>query len=164
MYCELLAEEIDRLKGKTARTMEPETAVDLKIPAFIPEQYLPDEQERLNYYKKFLNADASGLKSILAEIEDLCGPAPQPLKNTARLIETRKKCASMGIRLVNQTEQGIEIFFGQGAVIPPSAVTAWNERFKDNIVFLPSKLGDGFRINGIFEDPLSLLESVLSFK
>ncbi|MBI4655403.1 MAG: DEAD/DEAH box helicase [Elusimicrobia bacterium] len=101
MYIKLLNHEIDRIKGKT-EIEKPETKIDLDIPAFIPPDYMPDEMERLNYYKRLLNSDFEKIDIVMAELEDLCGPAPAPLMNLAEIIKLKKKLPEVFVRSVTQ--------------------------------------------------------------
>jgi len=52
MYIKLLNGEIDRIKGPRRRSELPEPKMDLLVQAFIPEDYVGDDMERLNFYKK----------------------------------------------------------------------------------------------------------------
>lgn len=146
MYIKLLNGEISRIKGKERGVELPEVKLDLKLPAFIPEDYIGDDMERLNFYKKLLNADLEKVDAIIAGLEDLSGPAPQPLKNLAAVIKLKKKLAFRAVRSVTQKDELIEIFFQPRAPVNAKAIKKWQELFGAAIIFLPSRFGDGLRI------------------
>lgn len=161
LYCELLTAEINKLKGKAGPEEETPAVVDIKVSAFIPEDYLPDELERLNYYKKLLNAVPGNIGTVLAEIEDLCGPAPEPVKAIVRLISLRKIVSTLGIRQLHQTETHMEIFFRPKTHIPPAAIAEWQKEFGDRLEFLPNKSGDGLKIAGPITSPFDFIEDFI---
>ncbi|HAF95418.1 MAG: hypothetical protein A2X34_00935 [Elusimicrobia bacterium GWC2_51_8] len=161
MYIKLLNGEINRLKGREDPRQVSEPKIDLLIPAFIPEDYVGDEMERLNFYKKLLNAGEGGVDKALLELEDISGPASAQLKNLAEIIKIRKQLGRCLVRSVTQKEGGMEILFLPGAQVSAGAMKKWQELFGPRITFLPSRLGDGLRIK-FSGDPLKLLNQVVA--
>ena len=81
LYLTLLKEAIEDIKGnKSQERFEPE--VNLNIPAFIPEEYLPDISGRLELYRWF-----SGIETLedkdetMQELEDRFGYVPEEVEN-----------------------------------------------------------------------------------
>jgi len=161
MYIKLLNGEINRLKGREDQRQVSEPKIDLLIPAFIPEDYVGDEMERLNFYKKLLNAGEDQVDKTLSGFEDISGPAPAQLKNLAEIIKLRKKLGRCLVRSVMQREGEMEILFLPGAQVSAGAVKKWQQLFGPRITFLPSRLGDGLRIK-FSGGPLELLNSVFA--
>ena len=154
MYIKLLNGEIDRIKGRAEARELPEPKIDILEPAFIPEDYVGDDMERLNFYKKLLNAKETELADILKGFEDISGPAPQPLKNLIEIIRLKKRLARKSVRSVTQKDDELEIYFLPGAKVEPGALAGWRKAFGDRLAFLPSKGGDGIRISAV-TDPLA---------
>ncbi|MBI5743651.1 MAG: DEAD/DEAH box helicase [Elusimicrobia bacterium] len=154
MYIKLLNGEIDRIKGRAGAAELPEPKMDLLLPAFIPEDYVGDDMERLNFYKKLLNAKEAELDAVIKGFEDISGPAPAPLKNLVQIIRLKKALARKSVRSVTQKESDLEILFMPGAAVPPAAIAGWRKAFGDRLSFLPSKSGDGIRITAV-DDPLA---------
>jgi transcription-repair coupling factor (superfamily II helicase) len=153
MYIKLLNGEIDRIKGRAGAAELPEPKMDVLVPAFIPEDYVGDDMERLNFYKKLLNAKEKELAGLLKGFEDISGPAPGPLKNLVELIRLKKLLAKASVRSVTQKDDELEIYFLPRAAVPPQAVAGWRKAFGSRLSFLPSKAGDGIRISAV-ADPL----------
>jgi transcription-repair coupling factor (superfamily II helicase) len=154
MYIKLLNGEIDRIKGRAGAAELPEPKIDILVPAFIPEDYVGDDMERLNFYKKLLNAKEAELDALLKGFEDISGPAPEPLKNLVEIIRLKKLLARASVRSVTQKDDDLEIFFLPRAAVPPQAVAGWRKAFGARLSFLPSKAGDGIRLSAVAE-PLS---------
>jgi len=146
MYIKLLNGEISRIKGRAPEAELPDVKIDLELPAFIPEDYIGDDMERLNFYKKLLNADIEKVDRIIAELEDLSGPAPEPLRNLADIIKLKKELAKRSVRSVVQKSETYEIFFQPKSPIGMPAIKKWQELFGSSLIFLPSRFGDGIRI------------------
>ena len=160
MYIKLLNGEIDRIKGRADAAELPEPKMDLLVPAFIPEDYVGDEMERLNFYKKLLNAKEGELNAVLKGMEDISGPAPEQLKNLAEVLRLKKLLAKRSVREVVQRDGGLEIFLRPGAQVPPKAVNGWRHAFGEGLSFLPSRQGDGIRV-ALAEKPLEVIEQFL---
>ncbi|MCG2725979.1 MAG: DEAD/DEAH box helicase [Elusimicrobia bacterium] len=160
LYVKLLNGEVDKLKGRTVGKEAEEINIDIKIPAFIPSDYINDDMERLNFYKKLLNAKLGDINGVLKELEDLSGAAPEPLKNFAEILKLRKSLSKYAVRAINQKENFIEIFFKPKSPIDITVLTKWREIFKDSIIFVPSKFGDGIRINSV-DKPLKTVKEVM---
>ncbi|HAT71293.1 MAG TPA: hypothetical protein DCS63_00575 [Elusimicrobia bacterium] len=154
MYIKLLNGEIDRIKGRAGARELPEPKMDLLVPAFIPEDYVGDDMERLNFYKKLLNAKQAELAGLLKDLEDISGPAPGPLKNLVELIRLKKALARKLVRSVTQKGEDLEVLFLPGAVVEPKVIGGWRQAFGPRLSFLPSKSGDGINISAV-DDPLS---------
>jgi transcription-repair coupling factor (superfamily II helicase) len=161
MYIKLLNGEIDRIKGRADARELPEPKMDLLVPAFIPEDYVGDDMERLNFYKKLLNAKQSELAGLLKDFEDISGPAPGPLKNLVELIRLKKSLARRCVRSVTQRGEDLEIFFLAGAKVDPKAVSGWRQAFGARLSFLPAKAGDGIKITGV-DSPLTDIATAAS--
>ncbi|GLQ30299.1 transcription-repair coupling factor [Litoribrevibacter albus] len=102
LYMELLEDAVKSIKeGKEPNLDKPlqqSTEVNLKVPALIPNEYLPDIHERLIIYKRISNAsDKESLHDLKVELVDRFGLLPDATKNLFRLTELRFKAESLGI-------------------------------------------------------------------
>jgi transcription-repair coupling factor (superfamily II helicase) len=164
MYIKLLNGEIDRIKGRAGAAELPEPKMDLLVQAFIPEDYVGDDMERLNFYKKLLNSKEGELDGVLKGFEDISGPAPEPLKNLVEIIRLKKTLARSLVRSVTQKEDELEIFFQPRAAVPPPAIAAWRRAFGARLSFLPSKSGDGIRISAVAEPLADIARAAAALK
>jgi transcription-repair coupling factor (superfamily II helicase) len=86
---ELREEEFDDVFDGEAVPPGPETSVDVEADAFIPDDYVRDNTERLNLYRRISDApDETTLVDLLDEMEDRFGDVPAPVQhllNGARL-------------------------------------------------------------------------------
>ncbi|KJR41455.1 transcription-repair coupling factor [Candidatus Magnetoovum chiemensis] len=88
-YMEMLEEEIASLAGTPIET-DFEPAIDLKIEAFIPDEYIKDVTQRLNFYRRIVvSKDEETLFSIEDELNDRFGKPPKEVINFIKAINLR---------------------------------------------------------------------------
>jgi transcription-repair coupling factor (superfamily II helicase) len=75
-YARILEEAVAELQGKPIRSEhDPEISVD--VPAFLPDDYIPDTGQRLEFYRRLAQAaDEDEIRAVQAELEDRYGPLP----------------------------------------------------------------------------------------
>ena len=61
------------------------------VPAFIPEEYVPDVSQRLVLYKRLASVEGSDdLADISAEFQDRFGPLPAPVDTLLQVMDLRR--------------------------------------------------------------------------
>ena len=164
LYCDLVSAEVKKLKGQTIpRTVQ--AKVNLPLPAYITPDYLPDDAERLKYYKELMSADEEKTKQILAKLTDLCGPAPQELLNLTELIALSHRAGKLEIYNMDWLEDRLELLFTHHFQLPTNGLSELINRFgATHLEFIKSKNGDGIRIRPNRPvSPLSFARQVLTF-
>ncbi len=146
LYCDLVSAEVKKLRGERPENNFRAT-VSLPLAAYIPPDYLPDEAERLKYYKELMNADAEKTKQILARLADLCGPVPQEVLNLTQLFEFSARAGKMEIYHIDWIDDRLELLFTRRFQMPPQMPAELFNRFgPQNLEFIKSKNGDGLHI------------------
>ena len=76
-YARILEEAVAELRGQPIKQEhDPEISVD--VPAFLPDDYLPDTGQRLDFYRRLAQARTEDdVRATLAELEDRYGPLPE---------------------------------------------------------------------------------------
>ncbi|MBY6189210.1 transcription-repair coupling factor [Microbulbifer agarilyticus] len=125
LYMEMLDHAVKAIReGRTPNIDEPleSPAVDvnLRVPALIPEDYLPDVHSRLIMYKRIANAeDKNALKELQVEMIDRFGLFPEPLKHLFRITEIKLNANQMGIRKLEASASRGRIEFADNAKVDP---------------------------------------------
>lgn len=90
LYAQMLEETVIELRGGKIRVqIEPE--IQLGLPAYIPEAYIPDVNQRLVFYKKLANVeDRADLEELGVEMEDRFGPLPQLVLMFLEVMDLRR--------------------------------------------------------------------------
>src|SRR6185295_7889743 len=75
-YARILEEAVAELRGQPIKAeRDPEISVD--VPAFLPDDYIPDTGQRLELYRRFAQArDEDEVRELLVELEDRYGALP----------------------------------------------------------------------------------------
>jgi len=88
---------VKRLEG----TLEPEEIdpdISISSPAFIPDDYISNDSERLFYYKRLSAVkDDEELLTISAELKDRFGDIPEPVGALIELIELKITMKRLGV-------------------------------------------------------------------
>lgn len=98
LYTKMLEEAVAELRGQPiARPLDPDLTCDL--PAFIPDDYLPDTGQRLDFYRRLSGAeDEEQIAEVQSEIKDRYGTPPEEVNLLAGLMVVkalaRRLCAS----------------------------------------------------------------------
>jgi len=124
LYMEMLERAVKAIKaGKTPNIEQPldhGTEVNLRLPALIPDDYLPDVQARLILYKRIANADEEdALRELQVEMIDRFGLLPDGVKNLFRVTALKQKAQLLGIHKVEAGPNGGRLEFDQQPRIEP---------------------------------------------
>ena len=76
-YARILEEAVAELRGEPIeQEHDPEISVD--VPAFLPDDFVPDAGQRLDFYRRLARArDEDDVRATLAELEDRYGALPE---------------------------------------------------------------------------------------
>ena len=124
LYMEMLERAVKAIrKGEQPNLEQPlggGPEVNLRVPALIPDDYLPDVHARLILYKRIANAtDEDGLKELQVEMIDRFGLLPEPTKNLIRLTLLKLQAEKLGITKVDAGPQGGRIEFAGDTCVDP---------------------------------------------
>ena len=100
LYCRLLDEAMRELKGESAPD-NPEPDVKIAVSAYIPDEYVPNADQKMEFYQRL--ADAPRVVELLAireEMEDRFGRLPDPTKSLMYIMEVKIMARHMGLEAV----------------------------------------------------------------
>ncbi|MGO1748738.1 MAG: transcription-repair coupling factor [Marinobacter sp.] len=124
LYMQLLDEAVKAIRdGRTPNAELPlshGTEMNLRIPALIPEDYLPDVHNRLMLYKRIASvSDRNALKELQVEMIDRFGLLPEPAKNLMQQTELRLQAEALGIVKVDAGKEWGRLEFGNSTPVDP---------------------------------------------
>jgi len=107
LYLKILSEAIKKAKGEKI-IEKPEAEVSLQGSFFIPENYISEEDERIEVYRKISSAEnSSEIEKIENEIEDRFGKIPANVIRILKWAKIKMFAEASGIKKV---EEGIKYF------------------------------------------------------
>ena len=109
LYCRMVDEVVQELQGTAvARRPEPELSSDL--PAFVPDEYVADRDEKLDVYRRLAAvAETAALDALRAELEDRFGPPPAEVSNLLHLKRLRLLGRDHGVERLRVGRDRLEI-------------------------------------------------------
>ena len=120
MYMDLLNETLAEAKGEILQDFELDPEINLKIPALIPDKYIPDIRMRLSYYKALADIKSQDdLDVIETELKDQFGELPEPVINLMGLMLIRRQCKNLGVRDVSAGLKNISLIFTEHTKLKP---------------------------------------------
>jgi len=127
LYLDMLEQAVKALKeGRKPSLDKPlaaETEVELRLPAFLPEDYVADVHVRLGLYKRIAAADTDeALDELNAEVYDRFGPLPAVAQNLLKIAKLKLAARALGIRRFDLGAQGGTITFEEQNSLDPATV------------------------------------------
>ncbi len=106
MYCRLMEETLLEVNGGTPMR-ELETRVDLRVDAFLPADYIPDEKQRLEIYKRIASiVTEEDREEVLEEMIDRYGDVPAGVETLLEVSQLRALCNRLGVSQVSRGRGG----------------------------------------------------------
>ena len=111
LYNELLERAVKALKSGNpvdlTKPFEKEIEIDMALPALIPEDYLPDVQERLQWYKRFSNGKTlEELEELQVEMVDRYGSLPLQTQYLLKITQLKLLGIPLGVQKIETHSQG----------------------------------------------------------
>ncbi|NRB55167.1 MAG: transcription-repair coupling factor [Salinicola sp.] len=133
LYMQMLDRAVKAIRaGKTPNIEAPlddGTEISLNLPALIPDDYLPDIQQRLIMYKRISSAaDEAELKELQVEMIDRFGLLPAPLKTLFRQTGLRQRAERLGIAKLEAGAERGRVIFGPDPRVDPMTLVELIQR------------------------------------
>ncbi|GAA0476648.1 MULTISPECIES: transcription-repair coupling factor [Tatumella] len=124
LYMELLENAVEALKAGREPSLEDltsqQTEVELRMPSLLPDDYMPDVNTRLSFYKRIASAASeSEIEELRVELIDRFGLLPDPARNLLDIALLRLQAGSIGIRKIEASEKGGYIEFAEKNHVDP---------------------------------------------
>jgi len=135
-YCQLLAEAISERRGMTASLDDRrEAVIDVKISAFIPNDYIPQVSQKI---AKARTEDE--VEEIAAGVRDRFGAFPVPLDRLVELTKLRAIALRRHVTRVVVDERRLTLGVGSGFELTPSAIPKLQSLTKNRFRFAEGKI------------------------
>jgi transcription-repair coupling factor (superfamily II helicase) len=143
LYIEMLEKAVAELKGiKIEEEFEP--SINLKVNAFIPEEYIADITLRLSLYRRVASSKTpEALKAIEAEMDDRFGRLPGEVKNLINIMSLKLTARDLLITKVREANGTISVIFSPDTKVEPKDIFGLRDKTDGNLRFLP----EGFEVD-----------------
>ncbi len=111
LYCRLLDEAVRELKGEKV-AKRPEVKLSLDLDLYIPKEYIPSPQQRVEIYQRIADAkNSSDLSRIQEELKDRFGKIHPQVKDIFTLAQAKLIGENKGITRISMKKGLLEIEF-----------------------------------------------------
>jgi len=137
LYTQMMEEAVAELRGQEIAT-EPDTQINLRASAFLPESYIQDTSLRLAAYKELSSVeDEEALGQIAEDLRDRYGPLPEPASNLLEIMSVRIVAKRSRVSRIDGSAHAVTISFAADAAVAPDKVMAMLKRSKGRIKLIP---------------------------
>jgi len=159
LYSRLLDEAVRGLRGQMVEEA-PDATIDLGVDAYLSEEYVADEGQRLALYRKLAAArtvdEADG---VAEEISDRYGAMPEPAQHLAEIVRLRALARAAGVTAITREKERIIIKPAAGWIPSADEERRLTLQFRGRLT-----AGQGvfrLRTEGRFDDDVEWIRQVL---
>ena len=130
LYCKMLAEAVQSIQGEEKESEQFDTSLDLPINAYIPEDYISNETDKLNWYKKIACiSDQADYEDALDELTDRYGDVPAAMQRLLEAALLRARAHSAWISLIDQEGDRVRFTMHARARVQVDRIDAFLKSF-----------------------------------
>ena len=108
LYVKMIEETVRELRGDVSQG-DIETRVDLKVDAYLPQEYISNDLLRVEMYKKIASIrNRDNREDLIEELIDRFGDPNRPVMNLIEVAHLKALCSKIGVDFV--TARGDELF------------------------------------------------------
>lgn len=127
LYMEMLEQAVEALKAGKEPSLDAlltqQTELDMKLPALLPDSYIPDVNLRLSFYKRLASCrDEQELDDVQVELIDRFGLLPDAAKNLVKITELKMRAQQLGIKRLEANSKGGVLEFADRTPVNPSYI------------------------------------------
>ncbi|PKH26335.1 transcription-repair coupling factor [Enterobacterales bacterium CwR94] len=124
LYMELLENAVDALKEGREPSLEDltsnQTEIEMRMPSLLPDDFIPDVNTRLSFYKRIASASDEGeLNDLKVELIDRFGTLPDAARNLLEIAGLRLAAQVLGVKRLEASEKGGFIEFAEKNRVDP---------------------------------------------
>ena len=110
-YIRILEQAVRDEQGLPAPETEKECRIDLQISAYIPESYIPDNENRIEMYKRIADITCKAdYDEVVEELRDRFGPLPECVRLLCSVSSARSNAARLGIYDIRQQKDSVLMY------------------------------------------------------
>ena len=117
LYSRMLSEAVEEQKAtredRGPVLVRPQAVVDLPLEAHLPDDYVPDEAQKLELYRRLAKAASAGdVAAFRQEVTDRYGPMPAAVARLVEVAELRLAAEAAGVSSISREDGRLVVRFG----------------------------------------------------
>ena len=122
MYCKLMEETLNEVQGRVT-SRELETRVDLRVDAYLPAEYVAEEKQRMEMYKRIASVVTDEDRAdVTDELIDRYGELPPAAETLLDVSQLRALCNRLGVSQVSRGKEGLVLKLDERYVPDPACL------------------------------------------
>lgn len=139
MYCRLLAEAVNELQGVPVADADLEISIDINISAYIDDEYIEDENQKIEIYKKIASINnEQDVLDVEDELMDRYGEIPQSVRNLLEIALIKSLARTCGFLSVQEKNGTVMFQYAQNSNINFEALGRLMDKYKRKLLFTAS--------------------------
>ena len=135
LYCKMLNEAVQNLKG-IHTAVDFATVIDLDVDAYIPAEYIVNETQKLDIYKRIAGIETIKERDEMKdELLDRFGNIPKAVDNLLRIALIRMAAHGLDMTEIKGKNERITFNFRPDAKIDPRKIPDFLKKHKDELSF-----------------------------
>ena len=135
LYCRLLEEAIQELKGQEKPAL-PDPSLDLKVDAYLPDEYVPDSAQKVELYQRIANLSSlEACDDLEDEIQDRFGDLPDPARNLVQSMRVKILARQIGVESITVRKSKYELRFLEGYGVDVHKYAALHQKYQGKISY-----------------------------
>jgi transcription-repair coupling factor (superfamily II helicase) len=140
LYTQLLSEAVAEISG-IASSQEEEPELDLRVPAFLPDDYIDEAGERLEFYRKLSSAKTvDAADEIEMALLDRFGRLPAPARVLCDLARMRAAMRSAGVAELKRGDGSLFLTLSAHSPFDRAKLVSWVTRERKSFSFVRGEI------------------------
>ncbi len=124
LYCKLVEDMVKDIRGKKT-DLQIDIELNLMVKGFIPKDYVPDLNQRLDLYRRMQMAnEPEESLAVASELADRYGPHPESVAKLLALLEIRILCQRIHISKVEIKNREVFLYLMPSTPVDPQLLTS----------------------------------------
>ncbi len=135
LYVKYLGQAIQRLKGEEV-VEKLDTFIDIKVDAYIPADYIEDEEQKIEIYKKISTIESiDNYRELIDELIDRYGDLPKPVESLMNISYIRSIGSRNHIKNIIQIDSRVKLEYESTDYIGIDLIQNLSETYGENIQY-----------------------------
>ena len=137
LYCKMLNTAVKKYKGEEEEK-DFETSIDISINAYIPPEYIPNEFQKLDIYKRIAAIENENESDdMLEELIDRFGEPPRSVLNLLAIANVKNQAHDVYVTEVSDKGEGIKFTMHERAKVQVEKIPDLLSKYQGQLVFKP---------------------------
>ncbi|OQX92343.1 MAG: transcription-repair coupling factor [candidate division Zixibacteria bacterium 4484_95] len=144
LYVKLLEEAVAQFKGTPSEYLKVDVDITTDLDLFLPENYIPDNSQRVDIYRRFAGAESQkAVNELVEELVDRFGLPPESVDNLAQIAIIRLLGEKIGLSALQLKKDKLTLEFSSNKSINRKTIERWVSNVPERLDF---KTGRNFNL------------------